>query len=481
MITHNNLPNFDEEFYKNQIEILANQAFPEFNSNPNDIFNEGFDYEKVIQTNFYENKDVSNFETFSNIQIAPQNNSYDIFDIEAIRKDFPVLNQKVNGGYPLIWLDNAATTQKPKSVIDRISHFYEYENSNIHRGAHNLAARATDAYEDARKKVAKFVNAPSENNIIFVRGATEAINLIAHSFGKFNIQKDDEIIVSNLEHHANIVPWQILSQEVGAKIKVIPVDNDGQILLNDFERLITSKTKIVSIAHVSNALGTIVPIKQVVEIAHRYGVKVLIDGAQGISHIKADVQDIDCDFYVFSGHKVFAPTGIGAIYAKKELLDIMKPYQSGGNMIADVTFEKTIYQDAPNKFEAGTGNIADAVGLGAAIDYINKIGIENIYRYEHELLRYAISKMSEISGLRFIGTAKEKTSVLSFVLDGYDTTKVGEYLTSKGIALRFGHHCAQPILRRFGVETTVRPSIAFYNTKEEIDFLVKTIKEFKNS
>ncbi|WP_418187111.1 family 2A encapsulin nanocompartment cargo protein cysteine desulfurase [Aliarcobacter lanthieri] len=481
MITHNNLPNFDEEFYKNQIEILANQAFPEFNSNPNDIFNEGFDYEKVIQTNFYENKDVSNFETFSNIQIAQQNNSYDIFDVEAIRKDFPVLNQKVNGGYPLIWLDNAATTQKPKSVIDRISHFYEYENSNIHRGAHTLAARATDAYEEARKKVAKFVNAPSENNIIFVRGATEAINLIAHSFGKFNIQKDDEIIVSNLEHHANIVPWQILSQEVGAKIKVIPVDNDGQILLNDFERLITSKTKIVSIAHVSNALGTIVPIKQVVEIAHRYGVKVLIDGAQGISHIKADVQDIDCDFYVFSGHKVFAPTGIGAIYAKKELLDIMKPYQSGGNMIADVTFEKTIYQDAPNKFEAGTGNIADAVGLGAAIDYINKIGIENIYRYEHELLGYAISKMSEISGLRFIGTAKEKTSVLSFVLDGYDTTKVGEYLTSKGIALRFGHHCAQPILRRFGVETTVRPSIAFYNTKEEIDFLVKTIKEFKNS
>ncbi|RBQ26080.1 family 2A encapsulin nanocompartment cargo protein cysteine desulfurase [Arcobacter sp. CECT 9188] len=481
MITHNNLPNFDEEFYKNQIEILANQAFPEFNSNPNDIFNEGFDYEKVIQTNFYENKDVSNFETFSNIQIAPQNNSYDIFDVEAIRKDFPVLNQKVNGGYPLIWLDNAATTQKPKSVIDRISHFYEYENSNIHRGAHTLAARATDAYEDARKKVAKFVNAPSENNIIFVRGATEAINLIAHSFGKFNIQKDDEIIVSNLEHHANIVPWQILSQEVGSKIKVIPVDNDGQILLNEFERLITSKTKIVSIAHVSNALGTIVPIKQVVEIAHRYGVKVLIDGAQGVSHIKTDVQDIDCDFYVFSGHKVFAPTGIGAIYAKKELLDIMKPYQSGGNMIADVTFEKTIYQDVPNKFEAGTGNIADAVGLGAAIDYINKIGIENIYRYEHELLGYAISKMSEISGLRFIGTAKEKTSVLSFVLDGYDTTKVGEYLTSKGIALRFGHHCAQPILRRFGVETTVRPSIAFYNTKEEIDFLVKTIKEFKNS
>ncbi|RBQ28696.1 family 2A encapsulin nanocompartment cargo protein cysteine desulfurase [Aliarcobacter vitoriensis] len=478
MITHNNLPNFDEEFFKNQIEVLANQAFPEFNKNG---FGEDFDYEKVIQTNFYENKDISNFETFSNIQIVPQNNSYEIFNVEAIRKDFPVLNEKVSGNYPLIWLDNAATTQKPKSVIDRISYFYEHENSNIHRGAHTLAARATDAYEEARQKVASFVNAPSQNNIIFVRGATEAINLIAHSFGKFNLQKDDEIIVSNLEHHANIVPWQILSQEVGAKIKVIPVDNDGQILLNEFERLITPKTKIVSIAHVSNALGTIVPIKKVVEIAHRYGVKVLIDGAQAISHIKVDVQDIDCDFYVFSGHKVFAPTGIGAIYAKKELLDIMQPYQGGGNMIADVTFEKTVYQAAPNKFESGTGNIADAVGFGAAIDYITKIGIENIYRYEHELLEYAISKMSEISGLRFIGTAKEKTSVLSFVLDGYDTTKVGEYLTSKGIALRFGHHCAQPILRRFGVETTVRPSIAFYNTKEEIDFLVKTIKEFKNS
>lgn len=481
MITHNNLPNFDEEFFKNQIEVLANQAFPEFNSNPHTTFNDGFDYEKVIQTNFYEDKDVSNFETFSNIQIVPQNNSYEIFNVEAIRKDFPVLNEKVSGNYPLIWLDNAATTQKPKSVIDRISYFYEHENSNIHRGAHTLAARATDAYEEARQKVASFVNAPSQNNIIFVRGATEAINLIAHSFGKFNLQKDDEIIVSNLEHHANIVPWQILSQEIGAKIKVIPVDNDGQILLNEFERLITPKTKIVSIAHVSNALGTIVPIKKVVEIAHRYGVKVLIDGAQAISHIKVDVQELDCDFYVFSGHKVFAPTGIGAIYAKKELLDIMQPYQGGGNMIADVTFEKTVYQAAPNKFEAGTGNIADAVGLGAAIDYVTKIGIENIYRYEHELLEYAISKMSEISGLRLIGTAKEKTSVLSFVLDGYDTTKVGEYLTSKGIALRFGHHCAQPILRRFGVETTVRPSIAFYNTKEEIDFLVKTIKEFKNS
>ena len=284
-----------------------------------------------------------------------------------------------------------------------------------------------------------------------------------------------------MEHHANIVPWQLLASQVGAKIKVIPVDDSGQILLDEFEKLLNSRTKIVSVAHVSNALGTIVPIKEVTQIAHRYGAKVLIDGAQAISHIKVDVQDIDCDFYVFSGHKVFGPTGIGAIYGRKELLASMYPYQGGGNMIADVTFEKTVYQEAPNKFEAGTGNIADAVGLGAAIDYVSKIGIDNIYRYEHELLEYAISKMTQIPGLRLIGTAKEKTSVLSFVLDGFETQKVGEYLTSKGIALRFGHHCAQPILRRFGVETTVRPSIAFYNTKEEIDFLVEKIKEFRNS
>ena len=502
MITHNNSSNFDSEFYKNQIEILSNGYFPEFEQPSRAKIENSFDYEKVLQTKFYKDrfdviefnniendfvnsdfkKSLENQNSISNFQIVPQSNrSAEIFNVKSVRKDFPILSEKVDGKNFLIWLDNAATTQKPKSVIDRLNYFYEHENSNIHRGAHALAARATDAYESARDKVAKFLNAPSLNDIIFVRGATEAINLISQSFGKFNIQKDDEIIVSNLEHHANIVPWQLLASEVGAKIKVIPVDNSGQILLDEFEKLITPRTKIVSVAHVSNALGTIVPIKEVTKIAHRYGVKVLIDGAQAISHIKVDVQDIDCDFYVFSGHKVFGPTGIGAIYGKKEVLATMYPYQGGGNMIADVTFEKTIYQEAPNKFEAGTGNIADAVGLGAAIDYVSKIGIENIYRYEHELLEYAISKMTQISGLRLIGTAKEKTSVLSFVLDGFDTQKVGEYLTSKGIALRFGHHCAQPILRRFGVEATVRPSIAFYNTKEEIDFLVEKIKEFKNS
>lgn len=502
MITHNNSSNFDSEFYKNQIEILSNGYFPEFEQPSRAKIENSFDYEKVLQTKFYKDrfdviefnniendfvnsdfkKSLENQNSISNFQIVPQSNrSAEIFNVKSVRKDFPILSEKVDGKNFLIWLDNAATTQKPKSVIDRLNYFYEHENSNIHRGAHALAARATDAYESARDKVAKFLNAPSLNDIIFVRGATEAINLISQSFGKFNIQRDDEIIISNLEHHANIVPWQLLASEVGAKIKVIPVDNSGQILLDEFEKLITPRTKIVSVAHVSNALGTIVPIKEVTKIAHRYGVKVLIDGAQAISHIKVDVQDIDCDFYVFSGHKVFGPTGIGAIYGKKEVLATMYPYQGGGNMIADVTFEKTIYQEAPNKFEAGTGNIADAVGLGAAIDYVSKIGIENIYRYEHELLEYAISKMTQISGLRLIGTAKEKTSVLSFVLDGFDTQKVGEYLTSKGIALRFGHHCAQPILRRFGVEATVRPSIAFYNTKEEIDFLIEKIKEFKNS
>lgn len=502
MSTKINSSNFDSEFFKNQIEILSGGYFPEFDQIDRPKIENGFDYEKVLQTSFYQdrfdknkvlnvekdftneslNNSFVNPNTISDFQIVPQvQSSVDLFNVESIRKDFPILNEKVDGKNFLIWLDNAATTQKPKSVIDRLSYFYEHENSNIHRGAHALAARATDAYESARDKVAKFLNAPSLNDIIFVRGATEAINLISQSFGKFNIQKDDEIIVSNLEHHANIVPWQLLASQVGAKIKVIPVDDSGQILLDEFEKLLNSRTKIVSVAHVSNALGTIVPIKEVTQIAHRYGAKVLIDGAQAISHIKVDVQDIDCDFYVFSGHKVFGPTGIGAIYGKKDLLASMYPYQGGGNMIADVTFEKTVYQEAPNKFEAGTGNIADAVGLGAAIDYVSKIGIDNIYRYEHELLEYAISKMTQISGLRLIGTAKEKTSVLSFVIDGYETQKVGEYLTSKGIALRFGHHCAQPILRRFGVETTVRPSIAFYNTKDEIDFLVAAIKEFKNS
>jgi cysteine desulfurase/selenocysteine lyase len=398
------------------------------------------------------------------------------FDVLSVRRDFPILKELVNGR-PLAWLDNAATTQKPQSVIDRLSYFYEHENSNIHRAAHEIAARATDAYEGARDKIADFINASSSKEIVFVRGTTEAINLVAKSWGKKHIGKDDEILISHLEHHANIVPWQMLCAETGAKLKVAPVDDDGQVLLEEYERLLNSRTKLVSFTQVSNALGTVTPAKQMIAMAHRYGARVLLDGAQSVSHMRADVQYLDCDFFVFSGHKVFAPTGIGALYGKPEVLEDMPPWQGGGNMIEDVTFEKTRYHPAPSKFEAGTGNIADAVGLGAAIDYVQKLGIDNINRYEHELLIYAMGALGSIPGLRLVGTAKEKTSVLSFVLDGYQTSEVGEALNKEGIAVRTGHHCAQPILRRFGLEATVRPSLAFYNTQEEIDRLVGVVRQ----
>ena len=398
------------------------------------------------------------------------------FDVLAVRRDFPILKELVNGR-PLAWLDNAATTQKPQSVIDRLSYFYEHENSNIHRAAHELAARATDAYEGARDKIAHFLNASASSEIIFVRGTTEAINLVAKSWGKKHIGDGDEILITHLEHHANIVPWQMLCAETGAKLRVVPVDEDGQVLLGEYERLLNSRTKLVSFTQVSNALGTVTPAKQMIEMAHRVGARVLLDGAQSVSHLRADVQYLDCDFFVFSGHKVFGPTGIGALYGKPEVLEEMPAWQGGGNMIEDVTFEKTRYHPAPNKFEAGTGNIADAVGLGAAIDYVQKIGIDNINRYEHELLVYAMKELGNIPGLRLIGTAPDKTSVLSFVLDGYQTTEVGEALNKEGIAVRTGHHCAQPILRRFGLEATVRPSLAFYNTHEEIDRLVSVVRQ----
>jgi cysteine desulfurase/selenocysteine lyase len=397
------------------------------------------------------------------------------FDVLAVRRDFPILKELVNGR-PLAWLDNAATTQKPQSVIDRLSYFYEHENSNIHRAAHELAARATDAYEGARDKIANFLNASSSSEIVFVRGTTEAINLVAKSWGKKHIGEGDEILISHLEHHANIVPWQMLCAETGAVLRVAPVDDDGQVLLNEYERLLNSRTKLVSFTQVSNALGTVTPAKQMIEMAHRYGAKVLLDGAQSVSHLRADVQYLDCDFFVFSGHKVFGPTGIGALYGKPEVLENMPPWQGGGNMIEDVTIEKTRYHPAPGKFEAGTGNIADAVGLGAAIDYVQKLGIDNICRYEHELLVYAMKELRSVPGLRLIGTAPDKTSVLSFVLEGYQTTEVGEALNKEGIAVRTGHHCAQPILRRFGLEATVRPSLAFYNTHEEIDRLVNVVR-----
>jgi cysteine desulfurase/selenocysteine lyase len=400
------------------------------------------------------------------------------FDIASVRRDFPILRERVNGR-PLIWLDNAATTQKPQSVIDRLSYFYEHENSNIHRAAHELAARATDAYEDARSRVAHFLNASSSKEIVFVRGATEAINLVAQAWGRRHINKGDEIVITWIEHHANIVPWQMLCAERGACLRVAPVDDDGQILLDEYEKLLSPKTRLVSFTQVSNALGTITPAHQMVQMAHRYGARVLVDGAQAVSHMPIDVQSLDCDFYVFSGHKVFAPTGIGVLYGKPEVLAETPPWQGGGNMIVDVTFEKTTYQPPPGRFEAGTGNIADAVGLGAAIDYLDHVGMPNVARYEHELLVYATKGMLQVPGLRIIGTAKEKAGVLSFVLEGYRTEEVGAALNREGIAVRSGHHCAQPTLRRFGVETTVRPSLALYNSFEDIDALIAALFRLK--
>jgi len=402
------------------------------------------------------------------------------FDVHAVRRDFPILKERVNG-YPLAWLDNAATTQKPQVVIDRISEFYQHENSNIHRAAHELAARATDAYEGARDIVARFVNASSSNEIIFVRGATEAINLVAKSWGRQNIGEGDEIVVSWLEHHANIVPWQQLCAETGAVLRVIPVDDNGQVILAEYQKLLNARTKLVSFTQVSNALGTVTPAQEMIELAHRAGAKVLLDGAQSVSHLRVDVQALDCDWLAFSGHKIFGPTGIGVLYGKADLLEATQPWQGGGNMIEDVTFEKTSYQPAPAKFEAGTGNIADAVGLGAALEYLTKIGIENVARYEHELLEYGMHALRSVPGIRLIGTAPDKTSVLSFVLAGHSTQDVGVELNKAGIAVRSGHHCAQPILRRFGLESTVRPSLAFYNTYEEIDRLVGVVKRLQCS
>jgi cysteine desulfurase/selenocysteine lyase len=380
----------------------------------------------------------------------------------------------------LVWFDNAATTQKPQSVIDRVSYFYEHENSNIHRAAHELAARSTDAYEKARDIVARFLNASSSSEIVFARGTTEAINLVAKSWGHQNIKEGDEIVITWLEHHANIVPWKQLCDLTGAVLRVAPVDDHGQVLLGEYQKLLTSKTKLVSFTQVSNALGTVTPAKEMIDMAHRVGALVLLDGAQSVSHLRADVQALDCDWFVFSGHKIFGPTGIGVLYGKADLLESMPPWQGGGNMIEDVTFEKIVYQPAPARFEAGTGNIADAVGLGAALEYVSKVGIDNIARYEHELLIYAMDALRSISGLHLIGTAAEKTSVLSFVLDGHSNQDIGVALNRVGIAVRTGHHCAQPILRRFGLESTVRPSLAFYNTHQEVDLLVSTVRRIKS-
>ncbi|KVN28414.1 cysteine desulfurase [Burkholderia pyrrocinia] len=397
------------------------------------------------------------------------------FDVNAIRRDFPILQERVNGKQ-LIWFDNAATTHKPQAVIDRLAYFYAHENSNIHRAAHALAGRATDAYEHARDTVRRFIGAASPDEIVFVRGTTEAINLIAKTWGVQNVGEGDEIVVSHLEHHANIVPWQQLAAQKGATLRVIPVDDSGQVRLDEYRKLLNDRTRIVSVTQVSNALGTVVPVKEIVELAHRAGAKALVDGAQSISHLRVDVQALDADFFVFSGHKIYGPTGIGVVYGKRAILDDMPPWQGGGNMIADVTFERTVFQPPPNRFEAGTGNIADAVGLGAALDYVSRVGIENIARYEHDLLAYATSVLAPVPGVRLVGTARDKASVLSFVLKGYETEEVGRALNEEGIAVRSGHHCAQPILRRFGLEATVRPSLAFYNTCDEVDALVRVVR-----
>lgn len=398
------------------------------------------------------------------------------FDVHAVRRDFPILQERIHGK-PLVWLDNAATTHKPRQVIERIAHFYAHENSNIHRAAHTLAARATDAYEHAREVVRRFIHAPEVNEVIFVRGTTEAINLVAKAWGGQNVGEGDEIIISHLEHHANIVPWQQLAQAKGAKLRVIPVDDQGQIRLDAYDQLLNDRTKIVAIGHVSNVLGTVVPVKEVVARAKARGITTLVDGAQSIAHTPVDVQDIGADFFVFSGHKIFAPTGIGVLWGRRAVLEAMPPWQGGGNMIADVTFEKTVFQPLPNTFEAGTGNIADAVGLGAALEYVERIGIAAISRYEHALVDYGMQQLATIHGLRLIGTVPGKASVLSFTLEGYTTEEVGKALNAEGIAVRTGHHCAQPILRRFGVETAVRPSLAFYNTFEEVDLLVREVRK----
>ena len=397
--------------------------------------------------------------------------------LAQIRSDFPILSEKVNGNN-LVWLDNGATTQRPQVVIDRLSYYYQHENSNVHRGAHALAARSTDAYENARSIVRDFIGAPSSDEIVFVRGTTEGINLVANAYVKPTLQPGDEIIVSILEHHANIVPWQLIAQETGAVIKVIPCDESGQLILHEYEKLFTKKTKFVAVTHVSNVLGTVTPIEELVAIAHRHGVRILVDGAQSIAHIPVNVAALDTDFFVFSGHKIFAPTGIGVVYGKKELLEAARPYHGGGNMIADVTFERTIYNAVPNKFEAGTGSIADAVGLGAALTYLSEIGMPCVFRWEHELLQYALKEMKNVRGITLVGTALNKASALAFKLDGYSDEEVGKRLDAYGIAVRTGHHCAQPVLRHFGYESVVRPTLAIYNSPDDIDALVRALKTF---
>jgi cysteine desulfurase/selenocysteine lyase len=400
------------------------------------------------------------------------------YSVEEVRRDFPILHQQVHG-HPLVYLDNAATSQKPRAVIDVISHYYESGNANIHRGVHFLSEHATEEHEAARRTVQRFLNATDKREIIFVRSATEGINLVAQTYGRKHVAAGDEVLISAMEHHSNIVPWQMLCEEKGAKLRVIPINDRGELQMDELPKLLTPRTKILAITHVSNALGTIVPLRKIIQIAHKHNVPVVVDGAQAVPHIKVDVQDLDADFYVFSGHKVYGPTGIGVLYGKFALLDAMPPYQGGGDMIRSVTFEKTLYNDLPYKFEAGTPNIGGAIGLGAAIDYVDRLGIDNIAAHEHDLLTYATESLLAIEGVHIIGTAAEKAAVISFIIDGIHPHDIGTILDREGIAVRTGHHCAQPVMQRFHIPATARASFALYNTREEIDALVKGIYKVK--
>lgn len=400
------------------------------------------------------------------------------FDVQKVRKDFPVLQQKVHGK-PLVYLDNAATTQKPLAVIDALEHYYRHDNSNIHRGVHTLSERATEAYERARVAAQKFLNAADSKEIIFVRGTTEGINLVAQTYGRKNVRAGDEVLITAMEHHSNIVPWQLLCEEKGAKLRVAPINDRGELLLEEFEKLLGPKTKIVAVGHLSNALGTINPVREIVRLAHARNIPVLVDGAQAAPRMPVDVRALDCDFYAVSGHKMYGPTGIGVLYGKAALLEVMPPWQGGGDMIASVTFDKTIYNRLPYKFEAGTPNIADTIGLGAAIEYLNNLGLEQVEAHEAELLAYATSKVEAIPGVQIIGTAREKAGVLSFVMEDIHPHDIGTILDREGIAVRTGHHCAQPVMQRFNIPATVRASFGLYNTREEVDALAAGIRKVR--
>lgn len=468
MIINNDLEQIEsgelnqDEMIRESVATLAETYFPEFNApryhtaEAADLFAEPICVDHLLHMDNSADKILDRDE-----------------GMKDTRKDFPILAERVNG-HPLVWFDNAATTQKPRCVIDRITSFYEHENSNVHRGAHTLAKKTTDAYEAARAKAASFLNAATPQEIVFVRGTTEAINLVAHSYALPHLGEGDEVLITQLEHHANIVPWQIVCTKTGAKLSAAPVNENGQMDMAAFEKLLSARTKLVALTHVSNAIGTITPAAQMIRMAHQYGAKVLVDGAQAVAHLAVDVQALDCDFYAFSGHKVFGPTGIGVLYAKTELLEEMPPYQGGGSMIDDVTLDNTTYKTPPHRFEAGTGHIAGAVSLGAAFDYVMHLGLERIDQYEKHLLTHACESLKAIPGIVFIG--KPQMGIISFLLDGISAEETGKLLDRQGIAVRAGHHCAQPILRHLGHESTVRASLAFYNTLSEIDRFSHTLK-----